>query len=41
MEVEEIYPYDKRELAEKVYGTASEEHPSVARTMKMKDKLMR
>ncbi len=40
MEVEEIYSYDKKELAEKVYGTLSEEHPGVVRTMNMKEKLV-
>ncbi len=40
MEVEEIYAYDKRELAEKVYGTLSEEHPGVVKTMNMEDRLV-
>ncbi len=40
MEVEEIYPFDKRRFAEKVYGTLSEDHPGVVRTMSMGEKLI-
>ena len=40
MEVEEIYSYDKKEYAENVYGTLSEEHPGVVRTMNMGDRLV-
>ncbi len=35
MEVEEIYPLDRREMAEAVFGTDSLDHPGVARTMEM------
>ena len=40
MEVEGVYPYDKKEFAAEVYGTTSTEHPGVVRTMKMKDRLV-
>jgi len=40
MEVEEIYPYEKREFAEKVYGTLSGEHPGVVKVMSMGDMLI-
>ena len=40
LKVEEIYPYDKKEYAEKVYRTTSIEHPGVANLMKKKDHLV-
>ncbi|MFX1553868.1 MAG: sulfate adenylyltransferase, partial [Promethearchaeota archaeon] len=40
MAVEEIYDYDKKELAEKVYGTLDNNHPGVSSVFKMKDKLV-
>lgn len=40
LEVEEIYTYDKQEMALKVYGTTEEKHPGVARTYKYKDKFL-
>lgn len=40
LEVEEIYSYDKKEMAQSVYGTAEEKHPGVARTYKYKDKFI-
>ncbi|MCD6244041.1 MAG: sulfate adenylyltransferase [Candidatus Korarchaeota archaeon] len=40
MEVEEIYQYDKKEAALRVYGTTSPEHPGVVRIMKGGDLLV-
>lgn len=40
LDVEEIYPYKKRELAEQVYGTTDLAHPGVAKTFAMKDLLV-
>ena len=40
LKVEEIYPYDKKEYAEKVYGTTSIEHPGVAALMNKKEHLV-
>lgn len=38
-EVEEVYKYDKKEYAEKVFKTTDIAHPGVKRVMEMKDKL--
>ena len=40
MKVEEIYGWDKKLHAEKVYKTTDPGHPGVAKTMKMKELLM-
>jgi sulfate adenylyltransferase len=40
LDVEEIFPYDKRELAQQVYGTLDPEHPGVAKTYAMNDQLI-
>lgn len=40
MYVEEIYSYDKRELAEKVFKTRDPGHPGVARVYSMRDYLI-
>ncbi|RKO67488.1 sulfate adenylyltransferase [Desulfofundulus salinus] len=40
LEVEEIFTYDKQEMAQKVYGTTEEKHPGVARTYNYKDKFI-
>jgi len=40
LEVQEIYPFKKKELAEQVYGTTDSAHPGVAKTMAMKDHLI-
>ncbi len=40
LNVEEIYPYDKGEYAEKVFRTKSIEHPGVANLMKKEDHLV-
>lgn len=40
LEVEEIFTYDKKEMAQKVYGTTEEKHPGVARTYNYKDKFI-
>ncbi|OYT60754.1 sulfate adenylyltransferase, partial [Euryarchaeota archaeon ex4484_178] len=40
LKVEEIYPYDKKEYAEKVYRTTSIEHPGVASLMAKKQHLV-
>ncbi len=40
LEVEEIYPYDKKEYAQKVFGTTSIEHPGVARIMEKNEHLV-
>jgi len=37
MEVEEIFGYDKKEMAERVLGTSSPEHPWVRKIMEMGD----
>ncbi len=39
-EIEEIYDYDKKELAKDVYGTTEEKHPGVKRTYQYKDKFL-
>jgi len=40
MKVEDVYKYDKQELAKKVYGTNDVAHPGVAKTLAMKDFLV-
>ena len=40
MELEEIYPYDKEELALKVYQTTDRAHPGVEKTYRMGDILL-
>ncbi|MFX1419564.1 MAG: sulfate adenylyltransferase [Promethearchaeota archaeon] len=40
MAVEDIYNYNKKEFAEKIYGTLDKNHPGVASLFKMKDKLV-
>jgi sulfate adenylyltransferase len=40
LEVEQIYSYDKEELAAGVYGTTSGEHPGVCRTRAYADKFV-
>lgn len=40
MEVDEIFSYDKKLMAEKVYGTADPKHPGVTRTFAYKDKFL-
>ena len=40
MEVEDIYSYDKTEMAEKVFGTADKQHPGVAKVYGMKEYLI-
>ncbi|MFX0147746.1 MAG: sulfate adenylyltransferase [Candidatus Hodarchaeota archaeon] len=40
MRVEEIYNYDKKEYAEKTFGTLDKNHPGVDRVFNYKDKLM-
>ncbi|MDQ0287349.1 MULTISPECIES: sulfate adenylyltransferase [Desulfofundulus] len=40
LEVEEIFTYDKQEMAQKVYGTTEDKHPGVARTYNYKDKFI-
>jgi sulfate adenylyltransferase len=39
-EIEEIYDYNKQELAKDVYGTNDEKHPGVKRTYQYKDKFL-
>lgn len=39
-EVEEIFEYDTKFMAEKVYGTSEEKHPGVARTYKYGEKFL-
>jgi sulfate adenylyltransferase len=39
-EVEEIFTYDKTEMAQSIYGTTDEKHPGVARTYKYTDKFV-
>ena len=38
--IEEIYTYDKKTLAKKIYSTTDEEHPGVANVSKMRPKLV-
>ena len=40
LKVEEIYPYEKKEYAERVFSTTSIEHPGVANLMKRKEHLV-
>ena len=40
MRVEEVYGWDKREHAQRVYGTLSEEHPGVLKTMRKREMLV-
>ena len=40
LDIEEIYPYKKREFAEQVYGTTDQAHPGVAKTFGMGDFLV-
>lgn len=40
LDIEDIYHYDKKELAEDVYGTTDSNHPGVVRTFAMKDSLV-
>ena len=40
MKVEDVYKYDKQELAKKVYGTNDIAHPGIAKTLAMKDFLV-
>jgi sulfate adenylyltransferase len=39
-EIEDIYSYNKEEMAEDVYGTKEEKHPGVKRTYAYKDKFL-
>lgn len=39
-EIEEIFTYNKEEMAESVYGTKEEKHPGVKRTYAYKDKFL-
>jgi len=40
MDIEDIYGYDKKEYAKKVYGTLDRNHPGVDSVFNMKDKLI-
>jgi sulfate adenylyltransferase len=40
LDVEEIYSYNKEQIAQKVYGTTDEKHPGVQRTYAYKDKFL-
>lgn len=40
MHVEDVYSYDKREMAKSVYQTEDMKHPGVAKTMEMQDRLV-
>lgn len=40
LHINEIYDYDKKELAEQVYGTTDADHPGVAKTKDMKENLI-
>ncbi len=40
LDIEEIYTYDKKTLAETIYSTTDEEHPGVANVSKMRPKLV-
>ena len=40
LDVEEIYSYDKEQMAQRVYGTTDEKHPGVQRTYAYKDKFL-
>ena len=40
LKIEEIYGYDKKELAKEVFGTVEKEHPGVKKVYEMKDFLI-
>ncbi len=40
MDIEDIYGYDKKEFAKKVYGTLDRDHPGVDSVFKMEEKLI-
>ncbi len=40
MDIEDIYTYDKKEFAKKVYGTLDRDHPGVDSVFKMHEKLI-
>ena len=40
LEIEEIYPYDKEEVARNIYGTTDDNHPGVRRTHSYKDRFL-
>ncbi len=40
LEVEELYGFDKKRMARKIYGTEDQDHPGVKRVMNMKDHLV-
>lgn len=40
LDVQEVYNYDKQDLARNVYGTTDPAHPGVAKTLAMKDSLI-
>ena len=40
LKVDEVYGYDKRDIVLNVYGTVDPEHPGVAKTFAMKDRLV-
>ena len=40
LDIEQLYTYNKKELAEQVYGTTDNAHPGVAKTYAMKDLLV-
>ena len=40
MEIEEIYDFDKKQYAEKVFKTLAKDHPGVSRVFEMKDSLL-
>ncbi|MFO7791969.1 MAG: sulfate adenylyltransferase [Candidatus Saliniplasma sp.] len=40
MEIEDIYEFDKKDMAEKIYGTDDLDHPGVKKTMEMNDYLV-
>ena len=40
LSMEELYSYDKKDTAQKVYGTLDEGHPGVVKTQGLKDKLV-
>ena len=40
LDTEEIYSYDKEDMAQRVYGTTDDKHPGVRRTYAYKDKFL-
>jgi sulfate adenylyltransferase len=40
MDITDVFSFDKKELAMKVYGTTEEKHPGVKRTYQYKDKFL-